>query len=148
MTTKNGLTWTPSSRPSMWPDTTIKFTNVRRTTCVSPTASFFAASHTLLSAFESWDAVDRYPYVIGDFVWSGFDYLGKQVSAESFLLRKRCAIFGKCPSFLGMVGTVAISISLATANPFALSADSLGPRREIVDGGSDTGAQRRGLAGL
>jgi beta-galactosidase len=30
-----------------------------------------------LEAFESWDAVVRLPYVIGDFVWTGWDYLGE-----------------------------------------------------------------------
>jgi len=28
-------------------------------------------------AFEYWDAVERHPYVIGDFVWTAFDYLGE-----------------------------------------------------------------------
>ena len=30
-----------------------------------------------LEAFENWDAVLRLPYVIGDFVWTGWDYLGE-----------------------------------------------------------------------
>jgi beta-galactosidase len=29
------------------------------------------------AAFESWQAVNDYSYVIGDFVWSGLDYLGE-----------------------------------------------------------------------
>lgn len=29
------------------------------------------------SAYESWDAVQRLPYVLGDFVWTSIDYLGE-----------------------------------------------------------------------
>lgn len=28
-------------------------------------------------AFTNWDLVDRLPYVVGDFVWTGLDYLGE-----------------------------------------------------------------------
>ncbi len=28
-------------------------------------------------AFENWEAVERHPYVIGDFVWTALDYLGE-----------------------------------------------------------------------
>ncbi len=28
-------------------------------------------------AFENWEAVEKHPYVIGDFVWTGMDYLGE-----------------------------------------------------------------------
>ena len=31
----------------------------------------------LVDAFASWSAVATHPYVIGDFVWSGMDYLGE-----------------------------------------------------------------------
>lgn len=30
-----------------------------------------------VDAFEGWSIVEEYPYVIGDFVWSGMDYLGE-----------------------------------------------------------------------
>jgi beta-galactosidase len=29
------------------------------------------------AAFESWQAVHEHPYVVGDFVWTGLDYLGE-----------------------------------------------------------------------
>jgi beta-galactosidase len=32
---------------------------------------------TTLEAFEYWSLVEKLPYVIGDFVWTGFDYLGE-----------------------------------------------------------------------
>ncbi len=28
-------------------------------------------------AFDNWQQVEKYPYVIGDFVWTGWDYLGE-----------------------------------------------------------------------
>jgi len=30
-----------------------------------------------LKAFDNWEAVKKYPYVIGDFVWTAWDYLGE-----------------------------------------------------------------------
>jgi beta-galactosidase len=30
-----------------------------------------------LLAFENWQAVQKHPYVLGDFVWTGMDYLGE-----------------------------------------------------------------------
>jgi beta-galactosidase len=30
-----------------------------------------------MQAYENWMAVIDYPWVIGDFVWTGFDYLGE-----------------------------------------------------------------------
>ena len=30
-----------------------------------------------LQAFENWQMVEKHPYVIGDFVWTGMDYLGE-----------------------------------------------------------------------
>jgi beta-galactosidase len=38
-----------------------------------------------LEAFESWDAVLRLPYVIGDFVWTGWDYLGESGIGRAFV---------------------------------------------------------------
>ena len=28
-------------------------------------------------AFDNWQMVEKYPYIIGDFVWTGWDYLGE-----------------------------------------------------------------------
>jgi len=38
-----------------------------------------------LEAFENWDAVVRLPYVIGDFVWTGWDYLGESGLGRAFV---------------------------------------------------------------
>lgn len=37
----------------------------------------YCAESYPLEAFGSWMSVKEYPYVIGDFVWTGFDYLGE-----------------------------------------------------------------------
>ena len=30
-----------------------------------------------MQAFDNWAAVEKYPHVIGDFVWTAWDYLGE-----------------------------------------------------------------------
>ena len=42
-----------------------------------PGRIMYGAESYPLEAFGSWMAVVDYPYVIGDFVWTGFDYLGE-----------------------------------------------------------------------
>jgi beta-galactosidase len=42
-----------------------------------PERIMYGAESYPLEAFGSWMAVIDYPYVIGDFVWTGFDYLGE-----------------------------------------------------------------------
>ena len=40
---------------------------------------------TALEAFDNWNLVERLPYVIGDFVWTGLDYLGEAGLGRAFL---------------------------------------------------------------
>ena len=42
-----------------------------------PDRVMFGAESFAKDAFAYWKAVEDYPYVIGDFVWTGFDYLGE-----------------------------------------------------------------------
>lgn len=42
-----------------------------------PNRIMYAAESFALEAFDYWMAVLDHPYVIGDFVWSGFDYMGE-----------------------------------------------------------------------
>jgi beta-galactosidase len=37
----------------------------------------YSSESYALDAFENWEAVEKYPWVIGDFVWTAFDYLGE-----------------------------------------------------------------------
>ncbi len=41
------------------------------------------------SMAERWKLVEAHPYVIGDFMWTAMDYLGKPVSAFRFMERQR-----------------------------------------------------------
>lgn len=36
-----------------------------------------------MEAFENWQQVEKHPYVIGDFVWTGMDYLGEVAIGRS-----------------------------------------------------------------
>lgn len=38
-----------------------------------------------IEAFENWDQVLRHPYVIGDFVWTAYDYLGESGIGRSWI---------------------------------------------------------------
>lgn len=42
-----------------------------------PQRVIFSSESFPSAAFESWEAVNDHSYVIGDFVWSGLDYLGE-----------------------------------------------------------------------
>ncbi|MFC2089855.1 glycoside hydrolase family 2 TIM barrel-domain containing protein [Bacteroidota bacterium] len=41
-----------------------------------------------LKAWESWKLVEKHAYVIGDFVWTGMDYLGESSIGRSWLLNE------------------------------------------------------------
>ncbi|QEG35749.1 sugar-binding domain-containing protein [Bythopirellula goksoeyrii] len=43
----------------------------------SPSRVIMSAESYPQDVFANWKAVDEFPYVIGDFVWSGLDYLGE-----------------------------------------------------------------------
>jgi beta-galactosidase len=42
-----------------------------------PKRVIFGSESLVNEVFESWDVVEKYPYVIGDFVWTAMDYLGE-----------------------------------------------------------------------
>jgi beta-galactosidase len=42
-----------------------------------PERVMYGSESYALDAFENWEAVEKYPWVIGDFVWTSFDYLGE-----------------------------------------------------------------------
>ena len=45
-------------------------------------------------AFENWDKVEKLPYVIGDFVWTGMDHLGESSIGNAQIASVRRAIGG------------------------------------------------------
>lgn len=48
-----------------------------------PKRVMYASESYPANAFTYWKLVERLPYVIGDFVWSAFDYIGEVAVAES-----------------------------------------------------------------
>ncbi len=41
-------------------------------------------------AWENWEMVKRHPYVIGDFVWTGMDYIGESgIGHVDIVIRRR-----------------------------------------------------------
>lgn len=43
----------------------------------NPTRLMYGSETYSAKAFEYWDFVERHPFVIGDFVWTGWDYIGE-----------------------------------------------------------------------
>jgi len=41
-----------------------------------------------IEAFENWQQVEKYPWVIGDFVWTGMDYLGESGIGHAYYDKK------------------------------------------------------------
>lgn len=42
-----------------------------------PERVIYGSESYALDAYENWESVEKYPWVIGDFVWTAFDYLGE-----------------------------------------------------------------------
>ena len=52
----------------------------------APRRVMAATESTTLEAFDYWSAVERLPYLIGDFVWTGLDYLGEVGLGRAFIV--------------------------------------------------------------
>ena len=50
-----------------------------------PTKAIISSESLPYFAYDSWVAVEQAPYVIGDFVWTGIDYLGESGLGNVFL---------------------------------------------------------------
>jgi Glycosyl hydrolases family 2, sugar binding domain len=48
-----------------------------------PQRIMYASESYPLEAYDSWKAAEKFPYVIGDFVWTSLDYLGEVSLASS-----------------------------------------------------------------
>lgn len=51
----------------------------------APRRVMAATESTTLEAFEYWSLVEKLPYVIGDFVWTGIDYLGESGLGRAYV---------------------------------------------------------------
>jgi beta-galactosidase len=57
-------------------------------------------------AFESWRMVQRHPYVLGDFVWTGMDYVGESGIGHSYLEGDAKESLKSYPWFNGYCGDI------------------------------------------
>lgn len=59
-------------------------------------------------AFENWEMVEKHPYVIGDFVWTGMDYLGESGIGNARLDNVKQGFLPPWPWFNAYCGDISI----------------------------------------
>lgn len=59
-------------------------------------------------AFENWDLVEKHPYIIGDFVWTGMDYLGESGIGHNNLDNSDLGFLPSWPWYNAYCGDVSI----------------------------------------
>lgn len=60
-------------------------------------------------AFENWQMVEKHPYVIGDFVWTGMDYLGESGIGHTWLEGDTSAFLPPWPWYNANCGDISIT---------------------------------------
>ena len=60
-------------------------------------------------AFENWQMVEKHPYVIGDFVWTGMDYLGESGIGHTYLEGDSAVFAPPWPWFNANCGDISIT---------------------------------------
>lgn len=60
-------------------------------------------------AFENWEMVEKHPYVIGDFVWTGMDYFGESGIGHSKLDTDDFGFLPPWPWFNGYCGDISVT---------------------------------------
>ncbi len=61
-----------------------------------------------LEAFDNWQMVEKHPYVIGDFVWTGMDYLGESGIGHTKLDNSDIGFLPPWPWFNAYCGDISI----------------------------------------
>ncbi len=61
-----------------------------------------------MEAFENWQQVEKHPYVIGDFVWTGMDYLGESGIGHTKLDTSKSGFLPPWPWFNAYCGDISI----------------------------------------
>ena len=61
-----------------------------------------------MEAFENWQQVEKHPFVIGDFVWTGMDHLGESGIGSSKLDNDTTAFLPPWPWFINNSGDISI----------------------------------------
>ena len=61
-----------------------------------------------MEAFENWQMVEKHPYVIGDFVWTGMDYFGESGIGSSKLDNEDISFLPPWPWFNAHCGDISV----------------------------------------
>jgi len=61
-----------------------------------------------IEAFENWQQVEKYPWVIGDFVWTGMDYLGESGIGHAYYDTKNPGFLMPWPWYSSWCGDIDI----------------------------------------
>jgi len=59
-----------------------------------PERMMYGAESVPQHAWENWEMVKRHPYVFGDFVWTGMDYIGESSIGHHYLVDKNAELQG------------------------------------------------------
>lgn len=59
-------------------------------------------------AFKNWALVEKHPYIIGDFVWTGMDYLGESGIGNTHLDNEKVSFLPPWPWFNANCGDISI----------------------------------------
>jgi len=72
-----------------------------------PGRVIYGAESFAMEAYENWELVQKLPYVIGDFLWTGLDYLGEAGLGHVFYNGEK-GYFGKYPWHQAYCGDIDI----------------------------------------
>jgi beta-galactosidase len=73
-----------------------------------PTRIMIGTESIALEAFENWQQVEKHPFVIGDFVWTGMDHLGESGIGSSKLDNDTTKFLPPWPWFINNSGDISI----------------------------------------
>lgn len=59
-----------------------------------PEQLIYASESYSSEAYDYWKAVEKYNWMIGDFVWTSFDYIGKQALVGMDIIWNKVFIHG------------------------------------------------------
>jgi beta-galactosidase len=68
---------------------------------------------------ENWELVNKHSYIIGDFVWTGIDYIGESALGAAVLAPERNPFGPPAPAAAGADAAAAIQVSLPKNSTFA-----------------------------
>jgi beta-galactosidase len=68
---------------------------------------------------ENWELVNKHSYIIGDFVWTGMDYIGESALGAAVLAPEKSRFGPPAPAAAGADAAAAIQITLPKNSTFA-----------------------------